>query len=875
MNARVRFALPCALVLLAGVVRAQAPSVSDLGLLPGDMSIAPAVSHQQDHAVCKGGDRYLVVWSDYRGQSVGGGAAQSSVDVFGIRLDAQGNPVDAAPFLIAGGMGVQSRPLVAWNGSAWLVLYISQDPVGSYFDDEMRAVRVSAAGQVLDTTPIGFPPTQFTPSTVGMQVTGQNGQWLITRCVYHADGYGTYLAGQRIDANGALLDPTPLVLMDWIYGGTVSLAANGEYLVAGPDWTNFSLSRAQRVGQDGVPIGTPFTVPSLTIASSGSEYYVVWIRDFVNAVGSRMTGAGTLLTPLGTTILANATQFGQPTLAHDGTQWWLAWGVNDQLHSVRINAAGTVLDAGGGPMLPITIGGNVSTAYAPQLVGRTGGGALLFWHDYRIALGNDGNVFALPISATNVAGTERCVSTGTRSQRAPDLAAGPGDQSAVVFVSEASNDRRVLVHLLGADGHASTAAPIEVASGPTIGRAGIAWNGSLYLVTWDGGTTGDPLLQVEARRLRADGTFVDAAPFDVMTGFSPDVEALGEDFLVACCRVTGPQTISAFMRIVHGPTGAPVAGPTLLGGGFVSDGPRVHQDGSHWIVTYDSHWSHDANQSDAIYNLVNPDGSLPSAGAPAGTSGGSGTPDVAYSGGKYLFVWRNNTLANANNFIAGRIMNPDGTFATPGFVIAEAPGRQLRPVVGWDGTHFLVAWDDQRNQSAFFDERTNIYGARVSETGEVIDPAGFAIRAGSQGVATAALLTRPNGAAILASAGFLVAPPFDSYRIGVTSVGTAVLDAAGGAAPGAAPLTSAPNPFRKGTTIGFSLPQPGHVVLAILDTQGRRIRTLVDGVLPAGQRTAAWNRRDDAGARVPPGVYLAALRTPTLARTSRVVVLDD
>ena len=55
----------------------------------------------------------------------------------------------------------------------------------------------------------------------------------------------------------------------------------------------------------------------------------------------------------------------------------LEWGVSDILRTVRINSAGTVLDPGGGVLLPITIGGNVNTAYDPLLLPRTGGGVQL------------------------------------------------------------------------------------------------------------------------------------------------------------------------------------------------------------------------------------------------------------------------------------------------------------------------------------------------------------------------------------------------------------------------------------------------------------------------------------------------------------------
>ena len=754
-------------------VAAQVVPVTEMGLLPGDGAVAPATDSQQDHAAARGGDQFLAVWSDYRAQSVGGGTNQGAAEIYGTRIDAAGNAIDAMPFLIAGGAGNQYRPLVAWNGQNWLVVYQSQDPDGGYYRYNIRAVRVSPQGQVLDATPLTFPPTQFEPDTIGLQIAGQNGQWLVTRCIYHNDGYGTYLAGQRIDGSGQLLDTTPLMLLDWVYGGTRTLVANGEYLVAGPDWSDSATIKARRIGLNGQSIGASFSVPSLNIASDGSEYYVSWIADFVNLVGSRMTSAGTLLTPQGTLIVQGFSQYHHSTLAHDGTNWWLEWGASDQLRTVRISAAGAVLDPNGGVQLPIVIGGNINTAYNPILSGRPGGGVHLFWYDLRIALGYDSNVFALPISRANVAGTERCVSTGTPSQRAPDFAAGPGNRLAVAIVSEAANDDRVMLHLLSASGLALAPEPIEVVRTATVGIASVAWNGSMYLVTWDESTGSGSPTRIKARRLNPDGTFIDAAPFDVMPGFGPDVEALGDDFLVASGRVEQyPQFIHAQARRIDGPTGALLdSGEIWLGGSYVSTGPRVRSDGTRWMVVYHSHWSHDSSQSDALYNFVSADGSMTAARNPATASGSAGTPDVAFSGSKYLFVWRNNSLSNANNFIAGRVMNADGSFATGSITIAEAPGRQLRPVVGWDGSTFVVAWDDQRNQAYFFDERTDIYGARVSAAGAVLDPAGLAIYRGAQGDATAAILSVAGGTSYVASARFTNTFSFDSYRVGVTRLG--------------------------------------------------------------------------------------------------------
>lgn len=770
--------IACWEMFLIGCVTASlahAVPVTELGLLPGDRTVAPATNSQQEHAVAKGGDNYLVVWTDYRGRSSGSQTAQSDGDVFGVRLNAQGNAIDASPFLIAGGMGLQQHPRVGWNGSDWLVLYTSQDPVGGYYGDVIHAVRVSAAGQVLDPTPIAFPPTIFEPSTIGLELAGMNGQWLASRCIYHDDGYGTYLAGQRISAAGQLLDSTPLVLNDWVYGPSKTVTANGEYLVAAADWYDGTTIKARRIGSNGQPIGAAFSVPSLNIASNGTEFYVSWIKDYVNLVGSRMTNTGTLLTPAGTTLVSNFSSYTHSTLAHDGINWWLEWGVSDILRTVRINSAGTVLDPGGGVLLPITIGGNVNTAYDPELLPRAGGGVHVFWYDLRVALNYDTNVFVLPVNAANVAGTERCVSTGTLNQRNPDLSNGPNDGSAIAFVSEAANDDRVVVHLLNAAGVPTTSEPIEVYRGPNVGKAGIAWNGSVYLVAWDQGSAGSAPTGVKARRMNPNGTFLDAQPLDVMPGFNADVEALGDDFLIACARYGAyPQYINMWGARVDGPTGATLDGPNglLLGGGYVNGMPRVRTDGAQWFIAAHSMWTHNSSQGDAILARVSATGVVTQAVNPTPFSGGSGDLDIAFSGSKYLLVWRMNSLANANNYVAGRIMNTDGSFEPGYFTIAEATGRQLRPAVTWDGNTFVVAWDDQRNQGAFFDDRTDVYAARVSEASSVLDVEAFPVCAGPNADASPSILSKPDGSTLVATTRFVLNSGFDSYRVGLTRVGS-------------------------------------------------------------------------------------------------------
>ena len=78
--------------------------------------------------------------------------------------------------------------------------------------------------------------------------------------------------------------------------------------------------------------------------------------------------------------------------------------------------------------------------------------------------------------------------------------------------------------------------------------------------------------------------------------------------------------------------------------------------------------------------------------------------------------------------------------------------------------------------------------------------------------------------------------------------------------PGALrPLQAAPNPFNPSTRLTFTLAQGGPVQLAVYDIAGRRIATLSDGPLAAGDHQVNWNGRGDDGQLQPSGVYYARL----------------
>lgn len=763
------------LLALAAVHAAGAdspPVVTELGLLPGDVAIGPASANQTSCSAARGDGAILVAWMDDRSQLVGGGTAQSGLDVFAIRLAADGTPLDPAPFAVAAGAGWQQAPQVSWNGTSWLVTFYSQDPTQFYYQNNVRGVRIAPDGTVIDSTPLLLAANQQWSWTGG-----QAGQWLVTWTEPHADGYGTYLAGRRLGDNGAWLDPAPLMLMDWssLSGGNNVLPIGAEYLVVGADWFSYGW-KARRIGLDGVPIGSEFAPKSADIGSDGSNLLIAWITGNYQLRCSPMAADGTLTNPSGALLAASQFVPQEITISHDGANWFVGWHTN-QLRVARVAPGGSVLDPGG-VLLPSGTPATQNT-YGLQVVGASEGGALATYFDYRVS--GDANVYGIPLSAGNVPGVETVLSTSTTSQRGPSLAAGPGGQAALVYLSEATADDRVLLQFLDASGAPTGAEPIEVGSGASLAKPGVAWNGEVYMVVWNDGS-------VKARRLKPDGSFIDPAPIAVMPGFNVDVAALGENFCVVASNFVippNPQFIAVYARRVSGVTGALLDPAPLAIGGSYSYNVRVHAAGGRWIATWEAHPTHDDVQSAVKYAFIDADGTHTPEATVLFSSGGQ--PDVAFDGSRHLFVWRNNSLANANNFIAGRLMNPDGSFVGAAFTIAEAPGRQLRPVVDWDGGNFVVAWDDQRNQSTFFDERTDIYAARVSSGGTVLDPTGIPVVVDPNAAAVAAVLSRADGTSLVASARFALGEGFDSYRIGVSRLGTPAvlgdLDGDGGVGP--------------------------------------------------------------------------------------------
>jgi hypothetical protein len=82
-----------------------------------------------------------------------------------------------------------------------------------------------------------------------------------------------------------------------------------------------------------------------------------------------------------------------------------------------------------------------------------------------------------------------------------------------------------------------------------------------------------------------------------------------------------------------------------------------------------------------------------------------------------------------------------------------------------------------------------------------------------------------------------------------------------------------PNPFNPLTRIEYALAEPGRVALRVYNLAGRRVATLVDGPVTAGEHIAVWDGRTEGGRRAASGVYFVRMEAPGYEATRTMVLL--
>ncbi len=743
--------------------------------IPGDDAIGAAAGDQSAPAIARGGDNFLVVWSDKRSNPNGGiyFEFETSNDIYGVRLDATGNPLEMVPFPIDAGPGSQENPKVVWNGTDWLVVYESYDigGTGYYAQKTLQAVRVSPAGVVLDLKPIKF--YSLTPSGGMWSVASDGNNWVVA---FEGTSASTDLMAMRISPEGVVLDPPIYTLVPalWYSRPNLRLAyAGGVFLLT---WADFYDTMAIRFDQElNLLDAEPFLLLSswnlADLTSNGSQYYAVWISQdppnyLISVTGSRISTDGVMLDGNG----VNISQANEPlpyyitNVVWDGTNWRVTWEYQG-VSVARVNPDGQVLDPGGVAVAGLTPG---PTAPSPS------GGVQLVWSYFNISLANSYDVFSASISADNVAEPIQTLSSGAPAQMHPDIAVGSSGYM-LAFDSDVSGIHRVMAQPMDATGNPLTTEPILLDTFDSTYAPGfptVAWNGSLYMVSWNNSSG------IVAQRIQQDGTLVDASPFFVMPGFgATDVAALGDVFLVTGLMIgINPEYVFPKAARVRGLDGVVLDNPALTLGNSFAYNPSVAVLGGRWLVVWESHPTHDNPIADTMAAFVDASGVHPPEFFVYGsytTSSYSYGTSLASNGSEALVLQNAEISSGVEMDLAARIVQSDGSLLPP-ITLTPWSGNQYRPRVAWDGSQFIVVYQDQRNRLAEWeldpmDVRSDLFGMRIAPDGAILDPTGF-IFSNSTGAEAYPNIAAANGTSLIA-ASIMRDQPYASYRIGYELLG--------------------------------------------------------------------------------------------------------
>jgi hypothetical protein len=280
-------------------------------------------------------------------------------------------------------------------------------------------------------------------------------------------------------------------------------------------------------------------------------------------------------------------------------------------------------------------------------------------------------------------------------------------------------------------------------------RPSLVWNGSNFFGIWLDVRDGSPHTLMGAR-FAGDGTQLDkpgiAIGNAVFSNAQPALAWNGASHLVAWQEATGtaPLTTGLFF-VLLGPDGQRQGTPVHLPIANPSTHPVAVAAGANFLIA----WTEDANVRRSMIKAVrvSPAGVVLDASPIVVTGTPSEKMDLALAsnGTDFFLVWGSLAPSFASKLQGARI-TAHGLIAPVGEInIAALPAADLpAPRVAWTGTHYLVAWTDNRLSEL------HPFVARVNADGVVLDPEGTAaITTPGRDQIVRGLVPEPGGARLL------------------------------------------------------------------------------------------------------------------------------
>jgi hypothetical protein len=212
----------------------------------------------------------------------------------------------------------------------------------------------------------------------------------------------------------------------------------------------------------------------------------------------------------------------------------------------------------------------------------------------------------------------------------------------------------------------------------------------------------------------------------------PVVGTDGSSFLILARRASGtlPSYTTDWLATpvqLDGTVGAStsISTPTTVTNLLTAQRTGIAFDGTNYLVVYerDNNFDSTGNHPSLMAQRVSPSGAMVGIASEV-ASAGTNSPALAFDGTNYLLVFsRSNSYGDFGQLMGVFISPLTGQAMGAEFAISAAQGYQFDPAVAFDGTNYLVVWD----QGVWVPQSAGVYAARVSPAGNVMDSGGFAI----------------------------------------------------------------------------------------------------------------------------------------------------
>ena len=406
-----------------------------------------------------------------------------------------------------------------------------------------------------------------------------------------------------------------------------------------------------------------------------------------------------------------------PSISFDGTNYFLVW--QDDYYDIwgaRVNPDGVVLDPAG-----IQISTAPNWQYAPA-VAFDGTNYLVVWQDVRG--GEEWDIYGARVNQSGIVLDTNgiAISTAENSQVTPSIAFD-GSNCLVVWQDYRNNTDTSDIYaarvnqmgvVMDTNGIAISTAT-DAQAGPSI-----AFNGTNYFVVWEDYRNGD-VSDIYGARVTQTGVVLDSVGLAISTA-TGDQKALSVTFNGTNYLVVWHDFRNGFYSDIYGARINELGIVLDTNGIAISTAaddqyaPSVAFDGTNYLVAWGDYRS---GLSDIYGTRVN------QAGIVLDTNGfvisavdrWQGLPAVAFDGTNYLVVWQDDRIGYGWNIYGARVNQSGIVLDTIGIVISTVANYQQSPSAVFDGTNYFVVWQDYRRDNYIPD----IYGARVSQTGVVLD----------------------------------------------------------------------------------------------------------------------------------------------------------